>query len=151
MKHDSSGREEKAISVLMLNDAPAWEMGLKKGDVRKVGESIARSLISSGFAAECEDDDSRITIEEIMRLAKFDGDTPKDAYLAYLESAEWKERRREHIRIADGKCQICNSSDRLQVHHRSYERLGRELFSDLVVLCKGCHTIFHELGKLKTL
>jgi len=30
------------------------------------------------------------------------------------------------------------------VHHRTYERLGRELAGDLVVLCSACHRRHHR-------
>jgi hypothetical protein len=29
------------------------------------------------------------------------------------------------------------------VHHRTYERFGREDTGDLTVLCRRCHTLFH--------
>ena len=34
---------------------------------------------------------------------------------------------------------------RLEVHHLSYARLGRELPDDLIVLCPACHAIAHGL------
>jgi hypothetical protein len=33
----------------------------------------------------------------------------------------------------------CGHQYSLELHHKTYERLGRELISDLEVLCKGCH------------
>jgi hypothetical protein len=32
---------------------------------------------------------------------------------------------------------------RLEVHHRTYERLGRERPEDLLVLCEKCHAVEH--------
>jgi hypothetical protein len=32
----------------------------------------------------------------------------------------------------------------LEVHHRTYERLGRELTTDLTVPCNACHELYHE-------
>lgn len=31
----------------------------------------------------------------------------------------------------------------MQVHHITYERFGRELFKDLIVVCDGCHELLH--------
>lgn len=48
------------------------------------------------------------------------------------------------------RCQVCNLSGRLNVHHRSYENHGYENLhlEDLVVLCEGRHSQFHRDGKL---
>jgi len=49
---------------------------------------------------------------------------------------------------AGGRCQVCNSPDGLEAHHRTYERLGDELPGDLTCLCRKCHQIFTEHGQL---
>lgn len=67
-------------------------------------------------------------------------------YERYIRSPEWDVVRRlalEHARYA---CQVCGAPDgesELHVHHRSYERLGRELLCDVVVLCSTCHARHH--------
>jgi 5-methylcytosine-specific restriction endonuclease McrA len=33
----------------------------------------------------------------------------------------------------------------LEVHHRIYERLGNEVLSYLVVLCRRCHQHYHGI------
>jgi len=68
----------------------------------------------------------------------------KDEYREYLGSDGWKTVSKEAKRVADGRCQICNRSENLNTHHRTYERLGRELHTDLVVLCENCHGKFHD-------
>jgi 5-methylcytosine-specific restriction endonuclease McrA len=64
-------------------------------------------------------------------------------YDAYLRTPEWTQRRAEALRKAKKRCQVCNGTNRLEVHHRTYERRGAELPEDLIVLCKGCHGKFH--------
>jgi hypothetical protein len=66
------------------------------------------------------------------------------SYTDYLRSPEWRERRLVHLQAVNGRCQLCNSPDRLEVHHRTYERLGYEEFADLLVLCHVCHETFHD-------
>lgn len=66
------------------------------------------------------------------------------SYAEYLRSPAWKSKRDEAIEHADRRCQLCNSDERLNVHHRTYERLGSELPTDLIVLCKDCHAKFHD-------
>jgi DNA repair exonuclease SbcCD ATPase subunit len=71
-----------------------------------------------------------------------------ESYLAYLRSPEWQRRRLAALRRAGNRCQVCNSSKHLDVHHRTYERFRRELPGDLTVLCRACHDIFHEAKRL---
>ena len=69
-------------------------------------------------------------------------------YRDYLASPHWQKVRMEAIKRAKYCCQLCNSRKRLEVHHRTYERLGRELPEDVIALCDGCHEIFHKQQKL---
>ena len=61
-------------------------------------------------------------------------------YLAYIRSEAWRTRRQRALRLAGYRCQVCNEGGRLEVHHRTYDRLGHEADGDLTVLCWWCHT-----------
>lgn len=74
---------------------------------------------------------------------------PPPSYREYLQSAEWSERRDAAIAAAGYRCQVCNTPDRLHVHHRTYERLSDEEPGDLTVLCEGCHEAFHRTRRLR--
>lgn len=51
-------------------------------------------------------------------------------------------------RRAGGRCERCSrKTRRLEVHHLTYERFGRELLTDLQALCKPCHDIADEERK----
>jgi hypothetical protein len=65
------------------------------------------------------------------------------SYPEYLLTREWRTRRREALERAGHRCQVCNRDYGLHVHHRTYERRGRELPGDLTVLCYLCHALFH--------
>ena len=43
-----------------------------------------------------------------------------------------------------GQLRGLNSSRRLNVHHGTYVRRGRELDSDLFLLCESCHKAVHR-------
>lgn len=62
-------------------------------------------------------------------------------YNKYLESTNWKEKRKS-ILERDGNLCICGEQA-IYVHHKTYENLGQELDSDLVALCKNCHDGYH--------
>jgi hypothetical protein len=64
-------------------------------------------------------------------------------YAEYLLTPEWRERAERAKARAGWRCQFCNSSERLEAHHRTYERRGAELDDDLVALCDRCHDGLH--------
>jgi 5-methylcytosine-specific restriction endonuclease McrA len=64
-------------------------------------------------------------------------------YQEYLQTEHWQTTRRRALILAGHKCQLCAGRIELEVHHNSYERLGGELDSDLVVLCRECHKFHH--------
>jgi hypothetical protein len=70
--------------------------------------------------------------------------TGRPSYHTYLRSEAWSAKRQAAIRRAGGRCQLCNRSGPLEVHHRTYERLGHERDDDLIVLCRSCHQAFHD-------
>lgn len=65
-------------------------------------------------------------------------------YDEYLASEAWAEKRERALEHYGRKCHICGRTMYLQVHHRTYVRLGHERMSDLEVLCKGCHARRHH-------
>lgn len=65
-------------------------------------------------------------------------------YQAYLGSSAWQDVRRLVIASFDGRCATCNASDALEVHHRTYERVGDERMDDLTLLCSQCHELLHS-------
>ena len=69
-------------------------------------------------------------------------------YGEYLETDYWKAKRHYAKNAAGWRCLICNASADLVVHHRTYERIGDEHLKDLVVLCRECHALFHEGGRM---
>lgn len=70
-------------------------------------------------------------------------------YKNYLKTEHWLNRRKKHLESANFRCQVCNRNENtLDVHHRTYERRGEELFTDLIVLCRSCHDLFHKNNKI---
>ena len=66
-------------------------------------------------------------------------------YRAYLQTPEWKEKRRIAIDAAEHRCNRCDyRGSSLHAHHLTYERLGNEHPDDLEVLCRMCHAREHE-------
>lgn len=69
-----------------------------------------------------------------------------EEYAEYLRTPHWLATRKVALERAERRCQVCNGSKLLQVHHRTYERIGAELPGDLTVLCDDCHGVFHDIA-----
>jgi len=69
-------------------------------------------------------------------------------YKDYLKSQYWQAIREKALKNADYRCQLCNSQENLNVHHRTYTNKGNEKLEDLIVLCNECHKIFHLNRKI---
>lgn len=69
-------------------------------------------------------------------------------YRLYLRTEHWQRIRKDVLQRAQYRCQVCNASGLVDVHHRSYEHKGQERYSDVIVLCRKCHELFHTTGKL---
>lgn len=70
-------------------------------------------------------------------------DGPSDAYRDYIKSPAWRRLRRRLLSARGLQCEKCGNvyvtEKRLTLHHLTYERLGREVDADLLVLCWACH------------
>ena len=66
-------------------------------------------------------------------------------YAEYLESPWWRARKAAIVRYRGERCERCGSTDSLELHHRTYERLGRERPEDVELLCHRCHKLEHDI------
>lgn len=72
-------------------------------------------------------------------------------YETHLRSEDWLERREAAKARCGWRCQLCGVTGdemTLHVHHNTYRRFGRELETDLCVLCEECHGTFHDRAEL---
>lgn len=70
----------------------------------------------------------------------------REKYKLVISSKRWRLLRDRFLDKQDGKCFRCgwhekpwDRSKSLELHHRTYERLGQEIDSDLELLCSDCH------------
>lgn len=68
------------------------------------------------------------------------------SYREYMNSPEWAETRNRY-RASNRlqSCLVCRAPN-VDLHHRTYKRLGRERLHDLVPLCREHHEQLHEQG-----
>ena len=70
-------------------------------------------------------------------------------YREYLKTEHWQGIRSRALRRAQFRCQLCNISAPLHVHHRSYVYRGEEQYhmDDVIALCRGCHAKHHDIDE----
>lgn len=79
-----------------------------------------------------------------------DGRVIELSYEQYLNSIFWK-LKREEVRQARGgrlTCFCCERRQGIQLHHRTYRRLGHERLTDLVPLCDRHHWLPEQMVKV---
>lgn len=66
-------------------------------------------------------------------------------YYNFLKTPYWKAIAEKVKYKANYRCQICNSNEKLNVHHRTYDNHGDELhhMDDLICICEDCHEKYH--------
>jgi hypothetical protein len=68
-------------------------------------------------------------------------------YNEYIKSSGWMAKAQAAKQRAGQKCQLCGAKRKdvqLDTHHNTYQRLGREKNTDLLVLCEPCHAKHHD-------
>lgn len=72
--------------------------------------------------------------------------TWRDRYNIVIRSKRWKTLRDKFIDRCDSRCMRCGwqktrwaKGRTLDLHHKTYERLGEEADDDLELLCSVCH------------
>jgi hypothetical protein len=60
-------------------------------------------------------------------------------YNAHVRSTKWRNMKADMKRLRGDRCERCGYQHGLELHHKNYERVGRELTSDLELLCKRSH------------
>jgi len=69
-----------------------------------------------------------------------------DTYQDYLRTTHWSVMRKKIKAKYKGKCACCGFTAKdeiMHVHHLTYERVGKERLTDLVLLCESCHKHVH--------
>ena len=66
------------------------------------------------------------------------------SYADYLKSSHWKAFRAKALKHYASKCYLCGCECRPELHHNDYSRLGGELISDVIPLCRDCHQGYED-------
>ena len=134
--------------VFIYLDAIYEKTGLTGNEI----QTIIKNLTKLGVLGVVKD--SKRMIGNFNIYALEDIMSPPDKYPIqqidyddYLCSPEWKYKRMKKLTSSGHICKHCGSKENLDIHHLTYERLGRELDEDLLVLCRDCHSKIHNATK----
>ena len=88
--------------------------------------------------------DTLVFIEDVWYylLKSLDPNNSLGTYEKYLDSPAWDRKRDLVIERDKGTCVRCCAEGRV-VHHKTYDNIGKEPLSDLIVLCEACHEKEH--------
>lgn len=65
------------------------------------------------------------------------------SYEAYRNGRHWR-RLRNNLKAGKPQCMGCNKYRATELHHLTYDRLGREKYRNLIALCRNCHQSIHD-------
>lgn len=69
-----------------------------------------------------------------------------NTYAEYLASGRWAAAKARYRASEEPQECMCGETD-VQIHHKTYERVGEELPADLRALCRRCHVMMHVLER----
>jgi 5-methylcytosine-specific restriction endonuclease McrA len=84
-------------------------------------------------------EDVRRTYEEHREERQREYEDRLQRYDEYILSDEWRAKRMIVLARDRYRCQICESTSGLEVHHLTYAHLYAEHLFELVTLCARCH------------
>lgn len=76
----------------------------------------------------------------------------KTFYNSYIKGPRWAAKREAYFNAFGKYCRACLTTyGPIQLHHMTYDRLGRERMSDLIALCTKCHreveSLYRKTGR----
>jgi 5-methylcytosine-specific restriction endonuclease McrA len=66
-------------------------------------------------------------------------DRARRIHVRNQRSERYRELRSQALAAAGHRCERCNGSGQLELHHKHYATLGFETLKDIEMLCRSCH------------
>ena len=132
MKRKMKARNYYAAAVSLFQDPSA--------------EDCERAIELLNKAVDFYSDFSEASIfrEDVWHclLKSLDPNNDLGTYEKYKKSPAWH-RKRDSVKERDKSLCICGAQA-THMHHKTYDNIGKEPLSDLVMLCKECHESIHQ-------
>ena len=67
-------------------------------------------------------------------------------YSEYLKTEHWQLlKQRKLASKTKYVCFVCGCKKYLELHHKTYKRIGNERLMDVIWLCRNCHELTHRI------
>ena len=108
---------------------------------------VVRTYEENGFTVNVLASGGRKRRNGRAVIAGKDARLPPADYAAYIRSSAWaKVKRRYRASKLPQHCAVCGDA-KVDLHHRTYKRLGNERLTDLIPLCRPHHGDVHAMVK----
>lgn len=124
---------------------------IKHVDYGKLGITQEDAICGGAFDYAKQIEDSVKPLVEQLRSevrsvweGVYNGSNWWSRYSDYLASEDWYNKRALVIARDGGRCVLTGYDTQLQVHHLTYQNVGRERLDELVTLYKDVHDAIHN-------
>ena len=88
--------------------------------------------------------------EWIMGMALTDFPLPENVWVGNAENSQWRELKETIIAERAAKCEICGSTEKLDLHYiKARKCRGKDVVENLQLLCRKCHAQTPSFGRRK--
>ena len=88
---------------------------------------------------------SREVFQELIKSCRTYSTKAKFSLKEWNKSVVWQEFAKETIKTKQNSCEICESKEKLTLHHMRYDNVTYETYEiDIMIMCNSCHFIFEK-------
>lgn len=85
-----------------------------------------------------------------MGMTLTDFPLPEQVWVGNAENSQWRELKETIIAERGAKCEICGSTEKLDLHHiKARKCRGKDVVENLQLLCRKCHAQTPSFGRRK--
>lgn len=85
-----------------------------------------------------------------MGMTLTDFPLPEQVWVGNAENSQWRELKETIIAERGAKCEICGSTEKLDLHHiKARKYRGKDVVENLQLLCRKCHAQTPSFGRRK--
>jgi hypothetical protein len=110
--------------------------GLSKDKIKTVVNSIDKKFFKT---TKVKSKVKKTTAKPKKRKRKLSKE-----YLDYINGEKWAAIKLDLYHIRGRKCEVCQSTKTVDVHHKTYKNLFNEEPEDLILLCRYHHNMVHK-------
>lgn len=129
-----------------------WNTRARLGRIRSSGTAKYKPQSQKTFDSMKAKDARAKAYPKPSQKTPFPTNTPKSKsapsvrfvhYNDYINSITWKNFKLRYYADHPRRCSACGVDGQVDLHHMTYERIGREWDDDVVPLCRHCHYAVH--------